>query len=446
MRKIAVLLSTILIFASCAHANSLEDKAIKSMVGYLTEGKLWKLRVSDEKVCFANDSLCIIHAQVSEKNKFGAMTRYPVEYIMISYDGDFYEAYHNIENGDTINISVQEYKKTNDYNIYRELSYEGTLYYLATIVINNYGRNEETGEGGVFIPTYTGTGMWRIVDGDKVKENMDVCADGYGTYSNGIENDAELRVTAFVNTAGVVSLRMKEHGVKDVIKPGSKFYTTVTTPNGCNYYVMFECGETGVFTEPLGMVFGDFEKSDILSDVVNVNDVVKFHMFQDTDSELRTTYDFMIDLRGLSKAKEYCREIEFRPHLKKLYVQRGEKFVQTIQSRMDYKKIGNYYCKVIKNGTGSIPTKKSRVYYTWELRSIDGHVYYKSTSTYPWPLRTKTEDMREVLMHMRAGSIWDVVIPSEFCEWKKGLRGSKPYETLIERINIKSVEYDSEDE
>ncbi|MBQ6548716.1 MAG: FKBP-type peptidyl-prolyl cis-trans isomerase, partial [Prevotella sp.] len=105
-------------------------------------------------------------------------------------------------------------------------------------------------------------------------------------------------------------------------------------------------------------------------------------------------------------------EKEFGPNKKA-----GEDFLKENAKKEDVKTLesGVQY-KVIKEGTGVIPKDTSRVKVHYEGRTLDGKVFdssYKRGQPTDFRANQVIKGWTEALVHMPAGSIWEVYIPQE---------------------------------
>ena len=121
----------------------------------------------------------------------------------------------------------------------------------------------------------------------------------------------------------------------------------------------------------------------------------------------------------------------------------GEKFlaenakkegVKTLPSGLQY--------KVIKEGTGAIPTDTSLVKVHYEGRLIDGTVFDSSLK------RGEPAEMyanrvikgwTEALTHMPTGSEWEIYIPQELAYGEREAGQIKPFSTLIFKIQLLEI-------
>lgn len=108
--------------------------------------------------------------------------------------------------------------------------------------------------------------------------------------------------------------------------------------------------------------------------------------------------------------------------------------VKTLPSGVQY--------KVIKEGNGAMPKDTSLVTVNYEGRLIDGTVFDSSYK------RGKAVDLRanqvikgwtEALVHMPAGSVWEVYIPQELAYGEREQGQIKPYSPLVFKIELIKV-------
>ena len=121
----------------------------------------------------------------------------------------------------------------------------------------------------------------------------------------------------------------------------------------------------------------------------------------------------------------------------------GEKFlaenakkegVKTLESGVQY--------KVIKEGNGAIPADTSLVKVHYEGKTIDGTVFDSSYERgNPIDLRANQviKGWTDALVHMPAGSVWEVYIPQELAYGEREQAKIKPFSTLIFKIELIEV-------
>ena len=122
----------------------------------------------------------------------------------------------------------------------------------------------------------------------------------------------------------------------------------------------------------------------------------------------------------------------------------GEKFlaenakkegVKTLKSGVQY--------KVIKEGTGAIPSDTSKVKVHYEGRTIDGNVFdssYKRGEPVELRCNQTIKGWTDAMVHMPAGSTWEVYIPQEFAYGEREQSSIKPFSVLIFKIELISVD------
>ena len=108
--------------------------------------------------------------------------------------------------------------------------------------------------------------------------------------------------------------------------------------------------------------------------------------------------------------------------------------VQTLPSGVQY--------KVIKEGAGQMPKDTSVVKVNYEGRLIDGTVFdssYKNGQPVTVRANQVIKGWTEALVHMPAGSVWEVYIPQELAYGDREQGQIKPYSPLVFKIELISV-------
>jgi FKBP-type peptidyl-prolyl cis-trans isomerase FklB len=123
----------------------------------------------------------------------------------------------------------------------------------------------------------------------------------------------------------------------------------------------------------------------------------------------------------------------------------GEKFLAENAKKEGVKVLesGVQY-KVIKEGTGALPTDTSLVKVNYEGKTIDGNVFdssYKRNEPATFRCNQVIKGWTDALVHMPAGSIWEVYIPQDLAygERQQGT-DIKPFSTLIFKIELIEVD------
>ena len=122
----------------------------------------------------------------------------------------------------------------------------------------------------------------------------------------------------------------------------------------------------------------------------------------------------------------------------------GEKYVAKYATGKDVKKLeGGVLYKVIKEGTGAIPSDTSMVKVNYEGKTIDGNVFdssYKRGEPVTLAANQVIPGWTTALTHMPVGSVWEVVIPQEKAYGERMQGQIKPYSALIFKIELLGIE------
>ena len=108
--------------------------------------------------------------------------------------------------------------------------------------------------------------------------------------------------------------------------------------------------------------------------------------------------------------------------------------VKTLPSGVQY--------KVIKEGNGAMPKDTSLVTVNYEGRLIDGTVFdssYKRGQAVDLRANQVIKGWTEALVHMPAGSVWEVYIPQELAYGEREQAQIKPYSPLVFKIELIKV-------
>ena len=153
----------------------------------------------------------------------------------------------------------------------------------------------------------------------------------------------------------------------------------------------------------------------------------------------------MVDAQNVAQSK--MQEIKAR-EMEKTYgpnKEEGEKFmaanakkdgVKTLPSGVQY--------KVIKEGTGAIPSDTSLVKVNYEGRLINDSIFdssYKRGEPTTFRANQVIKGWTEALVHMPAGSVWEVYIPQELAYGEREMNIIKPFSALIFKMEL--IEVDS---
>lgn len=121
----------------------------------------------------------------------------------------------------------------------------------------------------------------------------------------------------------------------------------------------------------------------------------------------------------------------------------GEAFLAANAKKEGVKTLpGGVQYKVIKEGSGAIPADTSMVKVHYEGKTVDGKVFDSSYSRKePTTFRANQviKGWTEALVHMPAGSVWEVYIPQDKAYGPQNAGNIKPFSALIFKIELIEV-------
>lgn len=122
----------------------------------------------------------------------------------------------------------------------------------------------------------------------------------------------------------------------------------------------------------------------------------------------------------------------------------NQDFLAKMAKTAGVKQLGKgVYYKVIKEGTGAVPADTSMVTLQYEGKTVDGKVFdssYKRTEPAKMKVNQVIPGFTEALVHMPAGSTWEVYIPDSSAYGERDMGQIKPFSTLIFKIELLSVD------
>ena len=144
-------------------------------------------------------------------------------------------------------------------------------------------------------------------------------------------------------------------------------------------------------------------------------------------------------------AQRKMQEVKAREMEKKFGANKeaGEKFLAANAKKEGVKTLpsGVQY-KIIKEGTGAIPTDTSLVKCHYEGRLLNDTIFdssYKRGEPITLRCNQVIKGWTEIMTHMPAGSIWEVYIPQELAYGEREQGDIKPFSTLIFKIELIEV-------
>jgi len=121
----------------------------------------------------------------------------------------------------------------------------------------------------------------------------------------------------------------------------------------------------------------------------------------------------------------------------------GEKFLEENAKKEGVKKLASgVQYKVIKEGNGPIPADTSLVKVNYEGKTIDGKVFdssYKRGEPINLRCNQTIKGWTDAMVHMPAGSVWEVYIPQELAYGEREQGDIKPFSMLIFKIELLEV-------
>ncbi|MBR0048139.1 MAG: FKBP-type peptidyl-prolyl cis-trans isomerase [Prevotella sp.] len=121
----------------------------------------------------------------------------------------------------------------------------------------------------------------------------------------------------------------------------------------------------------------------------------------------------------------------------------GEKFLADNAKKEGIKTLpGGVQYKVIKEGAGAIPTDSSTVKVHYEGRTLDGNVFdssYKRGEPIELRANQVIKGWTDALVHMPAGSVWEVYIPQDLAYGEREQGQIKPFSALIFKIELVEI-------
>lgn len=143
----------------------------------------------------------------------------------------------------------------------------------------------------------------------------------------------------------------------------------------------------------------------------------------------------------VQKIQAASAEKNYGPNKKK-----SEQKMAAIAKNPEYKKLGKgVYYKVVKAGTGAIPTAQQTVKIEYTGKTVDGKVF-DSTDKHggqpvPMPVSGVIPGFTEALTHMPVGSTWEVWIPADAAYGAREMGNDiKPFSALNFTITLVGIE------
>lgn len=400
------------------------------------------VKLTNEEIVYNDDSLCIIHVDYAGKNGLGVEINSKFEYVMLSYDGKYYEGFQQLTSDDIAVFKTKDYfDKHKKGQIYEKLSYESALYYWAAVFINTQGREAGKKESEPFnIPVPTGTGSWQIGTftdefGEQTTDKF-LLLQGSGIFSNSATTNSRLLAALYLNTYDEFSLLLVEYG-SNVVKSSDSYSVRIKDAKG----EVFDMSMYGDISSGR-LSPSSFDDTVTMQHILNEQGEVTFSITQNNSYGTPSTYLFRLNVTGYEKAKEYCIALKKQAMSKDPNVIANNAYLNKISRTQEYKKVDGIFYKVLRKGNGVVPKLTSTVIVNYEGRLIDGTLFdssYKRGEPVTLRVDQVIKGWTTALTHMPEGSSWEVVIPCEsaYGDREQGL--IKPYSTLIFKVELLKV-------
>ena len=147
------------------------------------------------------------------------------------------------------------------------------------------------------------------------------------------------------------------------------------------------------------------------------------------------------------KAREYFEDrlVASREEAQRVYREANEQWLAQNRDKEGVKTTASgLQYKILRAGTGAVPTDKDRVTVKYEGKMIDGTVFdssYKRTPpTSTFGCTQVIKGWTEALTMMPVGSKWELYIPQELGYGSRQAGQIKPYSTLIFTVELEGIE------
>ena len=309
MKRLIIVSSIIASFSllySCSESSKFESEAMeqaeKTFVGKASHPE--SVKITDKKVVYADDSLCIINFGASYNNVLGKPRSHQYEYVYLMSNGKQYEATNNIDDNEAAFVTPEKYEEVKKNTIFQKLNYTDGLRYLVVQNLNKNGNEvgNKDQKGKLKLPMPCGIGVWELYAykdefGDEgAAKYIQLTCDG--SFSDSANTDTE--TLAYFTIDGYSNYSFFLFIYKDLPRKDDKIYDFKVKDNSGNIYEfsLRNNKETGRITSD-SSIYKETIKT-ILSNGGKVSVLVKERINYMTP----TSYRFTMDLTGLEKAME----------------------------------------------------------------------------------------------------------------------------------------------
>lgn len=307
MKQIQIIaLLSLVCFFSCSEANKTKNAAEEQLRKTLSENMNDpNFKIDNVKNVFANDSLSILHFNITGKNGFGNEITEKIQYIYLIHNGQVYDGYSELSN-DSVFQNEQTWSKQKEGEIYEKLDYNNSIVYRAIDFINNNGRNinDKFKEEEVNIMPPTKTGRWSLhTTTDKFGEktnNKYLTLSGNGNFSNVATNRSPLYAILFVQK-GSVTLKLLEYESSIVKDDDGPYKVRIKDSDGKEYPTMIFAndGKEGLLF-PIDLTNNSYEQ---LLNILKKGGQVSFNIVYDRYSS--SEYQFKVNADGFEEAIKF---------------------------------------------------------------------------------------------------------------------------------------------
>jgi hypothetical protein len=311
MKKFSFLLSIFLIglfIASCSQSTKTSNEAKSAMEAVVKE--LAKdpssVNLADVNVVYENDSLSIIHFELTAKNGLGMDLTNKMEYIYLVQGESKFEGIHELD-ADSVFVSTSTWEKQRKGNIYENLEYDAAIRYLAATFLNGNGRavGDKSREQPVKITVPTKTGAWELKnysdDFGEPTENKYLVLMGEGVFSNSATSNSRLQVVFFIDGDNF-SFRLFEYGSSPVKDDDHAYVTRIKDSEGVVHdFRLWNSGQSGQIGS---MILSQSDYNEIVEILKKGGEIIvtmKYSSYSDSD------YRFKLDVDGFDNAIKYVK-------------------------------------------------------------------------------------------------------------------------------------------
>ena len=299
-----ILVLTGIFFIACSQVDKTRKEAEKQFQKTMTEiiNDPSSMKLKDVQTMYSNDSLSILHANVTGKNGFGNEVTNKIEYIYLKSNGEVYDAV-NPNTEDSIYQDKETWEKTRKGEIYESLDFDNAMAYRAISYINNVGRNinDKFEEKKVNLPVPTKTCKWALHTttdkfGEKTNEKY-LSLIGKGEFSNSATSGSELSAIIFVRKNSI-SIRLLEYGSYSAKDDDEPYNVRIKDSEGKEYPLMrfINDGSEGNLY-PLDLTD---ESKNTLNKILSKGGEVSFSISYDKYTP--THYKFKVNADGYNEA------------------------------------------------------------------------------------------------------------------------------------------------